>query len=61
MYNTDDFIKAKNSKGELFAVEVQRQDAGAKPKRARYISSLIDGNELIQLLARYFTSLEFMV
>ena len=39
-------IKAKNSKGELFAVEVQRQDAGAKPKRARYISSLIDGNEL---------------
>jgi predicted transposase/invertase (TIGR01784 family) len=39
-------IKAKNSKGEIFAVEVQRQDAGAKPKRARYISSLIDGNEL---------------
>ena len=39
-------IKARNSKGEIFAVEVQRQDAGAKPKRARYISSLIDGNEL---------------
>ena len=39
-------IKAKNSKGEIFAVEVQRQDAGAKPKRARYISSLIDGNVL---------------
>ena len=39
-------IKAKNSKGEIFAVEVQRQDAGAKPKRARYISSLIDGNIL---------------
>ncbi len=39
-------IKAKNSKGELFAVEVQRQDAGAKPKRARYISALMDGNTL---------------
>lgn len=39
-------IKAKNSRGEIFAVEVQRQDAGAKPKRARYISSLIDGNIL---------------
>ena len=39
-------IRARNSKGEIFAVEVQRQDAGAKPKRARYISSLIDGNIL---------------
>ena len=39
-------IKAKNSKGEVFAVEVQRQDSGAKPKRARYISSIIDVNVL---------------
>ena len=39
-------IKAKNSKGEVFAVEVQRQDSGAKPKRARYISSVIDANVL---------------
>ncbi|MCR5238331.1 MAG: Rpn family recombination-promoting nuclease/putative transposase [Lachnospiraceae bacterium] len=39
-------IRARNSKGEIFAVEVQRQDAGAKPKRARYISALIDANEL---------------
>lgn len=28
-------IKAKNSKGEVFAVEVQREDTGSKPKRAR--------------------------
>ena len=39
-------IRAKNSKGKIFAVEVQRQDAGAKPKRARYISGIVDANEL---------------
>ena len=39
-------VKAKDSKGKIIAVEVQRQDAGAKPKRARYISSMIDANEL---------------
>lgn len=39
-------IRAKDSSGKLFSVEVQRADAGAKPKRARYISSLIDANAL---------------
>ena len=39
-------IKAKNSKGTIFAVEVQRADSGAIPKRAREISSLIDANSL---------------
>ncbi|MCR4762608.1 MAG: Rpn family recombination-promoting nuclease/putative transposase [Lachnospiraceae bacterium] len=39
-------IKARNSKGVIFAVEVQRADSGAIPKRARQISSLIDANSL---------------
>ncbi len=39
-------IKARNSKGVIFAVEVQRADSGAIPKRAREISSLIDANSL---------------
>ena len=40
-------IKAKNSKGIVFAVEVQRADYGASPKRSREISSLLDANSLL--------------
>ncbi len=39
-------IRAKNSKGIIFAVEVQRDNSGAIPKRAREISSLLDANSL---------------
>ncbi|MBQ7678599.1 MAG: PD-(D/E)XK nuclease family transposase, partial [Butyrivibrio sp.] len=39
-------IRARGSNGVIFAVEVQRADAGAIPKRAREISSLIDANAL---------------
>ena len=39
-------IKARDSKGVIFEVEVQRESSGAKPKRARYISSALDANIL---------------
>ncbi len=39
-------IKARDSKGVIFEVEVQRESSGAKPKRARYISSALDANVL---------------
>lgn len=39
-------IRARDSQGVIFAVEVQRADAGAVPKRAREISSLMDANSL---------------
>lgn len=39
-------IKARDSKGVIFEVEVQRESSGAKPKRARYISSVLDANVL---------------
>lgn len=39
-------IFATNSKGKKFNIEVQREDKGASPKRARYNSSLIDAKIL---------------
>ena len=37
-------VYASDSKGVLYNVEVQREDKGAVPKRARYNSSLLDAN-----------------
>lgn len=39
-------VFATNSKGKKFNIEVQREDKGASPKRARYNSSLIDAKIL---------------
>ena len=37
-------VLATDSKGTLYNIEIQRSDTGALPKRARYISSMIDVN-----------------
>ena len=37
-------IVARDEAGGLYNIEVQRADAGASPKRARYNSSLLDAN-----------------
>ncbi len=37
-------ILARDSKGEFINIEVQRNDKGADPKRARYHGSIIDAN-----------------
>ena len=39
-------IYAVDSKGKQYDIEVQRNDEGANPKRARYNSSLMDANSL---------------
>lgn len=39
-------IKARNSAGKTFVVEVQRDSRFARPKRARHTSSMIDANAL---------------
>jgi hypothetical protein len=40
-------IFAVDSKGKVYNIEVERSDKGAKPKRARYNSSLIDSNSIL--------------
>lgn len=40
-------IEATDSEQNKFDIEVQRLDSGAKPKRARYHSSLLDANVLL--------------
>lgn len=37
-------IRAKDARGTVYNIEVQRKDQGASPKRARYYSSLIDAD-----------------
>ena len=37
-------VLASDSKGTVYNIEIQRSDTGALPKRARYISSIIDAN-----------------
>lgn len=39
-------VFATDSSGKHYDIEIQRADKGASPKRARYISSLIDANIL---------------
>ncbi|MCI5829403.1 MAG: PD-(D/E)XK nuclease family transposase [Treponema sp.] len=39
-------VKATDSTGKIYDIEIQRASSGAKPKRARYHSSLLDANEL---------------
>ena len=40
-------IEATDSEQKKYDIEVQRLDSGAKPKRARYHSSLLDANVLL--------------
>lgn len=40
-------IKAVDSEQKEYDIEIQRADSGAKPKRARYHSSLLDANVLL--------------
>ncbi len=40
-------IKAKDKDGKLYNVEVQRADKGARAKRARYYSAMLDANALL--------------
>ena len=40
-------IKAKDKKGKLYNIEVQREDDGACPERARYHSAILDTNMLL--------------
>lgn len=37
-------VKAVDADGNLYNIEVQRQDKGAQPKRARYNAALLDAN-----------------
>lgn len=39
-------ICAADSKGKIYDIEIQNDNSGAVPKRARYNSSIIDANEL---------------
>lgn len=39
-------VFAMDENGQKYNLEVQRRNSGAKPKRARYYSSLIDANTL---------------
>ena len=41
-------VLARDSSGALYDIEVQNDDRGAHPKRARYYSSLMDTHELPQ-------------
>ena len=38
---------AEDSEGTKYDIEIQRSDRGATPKRARYISSMIDADTLL--------------
>lgn len=40
-------VYAEDSEGTKYDIEIQRSDCGAAPKRARYISSMIDANTLL--------------
>ncbi len=40
-------IEATDSEQKRYDIEIQRLDSGAKPKRARYHSSLLDANVLL--------------
>lgn len=40
-------VYAEDSEGTKYDIEIQRSDHGAAPKRARYISSMIDANTLL--------------
>lgn len=40
-------IEAVDSEQKEYDIEIQRADSGAKPKRARYHSSLLDANVLL--------------
>lgn len=40
-------VYAEDSKGTKYDIEIQRSDRGATPKRARYISSMIDADTLL--------------
>lgn len=40
-------VKVKDSLAKEYDVETQRADSGAKPKRARYNSSLLDANTIL--------------
>lgn len=40
-------VYAEDSKGTKYDIEIQRSDRGATPKRARYISSMIDSDTLL--------------
>lgn len=40
-------VKATDSTGKIYAIEIQRADRGAGAKRARYISALIDADVLL--------------
>lgn len=40
-------IQATDNKQKEYDIEIQRADSGAKPKRARYHSSLLDANVLL--------------
>ena len=44
---------ATDSSGKKYNIEVQRADAGANPKRARYHSSLLDGHLSLQKGEKY--------
>lgn len=37
-------ITAHDAAGKIYNIEVQRKDAGALPKRARYNSAMLDAN-----------------
>lgn len=39
-------IRAADGKGKIYDIEIQNDNNGAVPKRARYNSSIIDANEL---------------
>jgi len=39
-------IRAADGKGKIYDIEIQNDNSGAVPKRARYNSSIIDANEL---------------
>ena len=43
-------IDATDSEQKKYDIEIQRLDSGAKPKRARYHSSLLDANVLFTCL-----------
>ena len=43
-------VKATDLKKKEYDVEMQRADSGARPKRARYNSSLMDANAIFQMI-----------
>ena len=40
-------VRTNDVLGKQYNVELQKADSGAKPKRARYNSSLMDGNAIL--------------